>query len=422
MYQRFPKDAPIVQKYGGTSVGDAQRIKDVAARLARQHREGWSKLAVVVSARSGETNRLVEMVREVSPKAVEGGPAYDMALAAGEQVSVALLTAALEAEGVPAQPLLAYKLDIRTDSAHAKARIRSIDSAQIHAGWERGRVAVVAGFQGVTDDQELTTLGRGGSDTSAVALAVALDAAFCEINTDVDGVFTADPRLVPEARLIEQLDYETALEMASLGSKVLHPRCVELGAKWRMPLVVRNTFTPDHHRRTWLMPQSDSQTQPIEALAVSGVTLDRAIARVTLTGVPRERGAIAEVFGRLGELGVNVDVIVHDRVDADGSMRVGFTVAKSDLEQAKSAVRELAAERGYTGLQATAETGLAKVSAVGVGMRSYAGVAGRTFRALAAKDIDIRMISTSEIKISVVVDDKAAEAAVRALHAEFVTG
>jgi aspartate kinase len=422
MYERFPKDAPIVQKYGGTSVGDAGRIKEVAARLGRQHRAGWKKLAVVVSARSGETNRLVELVREVSPKAVEGSAAYDMALAAGEQVSVALLTAALEAEGIPAQPLLAYKLDIRTDSMHAKARIRSIDAAQVHAGWERGAVAVVAGFQGVTDDQALTTLGRGGSDTSAVALAVALEAAFCEINTDVDGVFTADPRLVPAARLIPQLDYETALEMASLGSKVLHPRCVELGAKWRMPLVVRNTFTPDDHRRTWLMPTplSGQTGEPIEALAVSGVTLDRAVARVTLTGVPRERSAIADVFGRLGELGVNVDVIVHDRVDADGSMRVGFTVATSDVEQAKSAVTKLAAERGYTGLKATVETGLAKVSAVGVGMRSYAGVAGRTFRALAAQDIDIRMISTSEIKISVVVDDKSAEAAMRALHAEFV--
>lgn len=418
MYTQFPAASPIVQKYGGTSVGTVERIKNVAKRIARQYAAGHTQLAIVVSAQSGETNRLVDLMHQVNPNA--SGPAYDMAVAAGEQVSVALTAAAIEAEGLKAAPFLAYKLGIFTDQFHAKARIQSINTEGIKDAWKMGSVAVIAGFQGVTPNFELTTLGRGGSDTSAVAMAVALNAAFCEINTDVDGVFTADPRIVPKARLIERMDYESALEMASLGSKVLHPRCVELGAKWKMPIVVRNTFTPDEHQRTVIMPHSE--TTPIEALLVSGVTLDRHIARITIEGLRKESSVITEVFHKLGELGVNVDIIVHDRPDAAGAadMRLGFTVAKGDLETARKAINSLVIEKGYKGVRAEAEAGISKVSVVGVGMHSYSGVAGRTFAALTRQDIDIHMISTSEIKISCVVNEKDADQAMRALHDEFI--
>ncbi len=416
MYSQFPKDAVVVQKYGGTSVGNAERIKNVAARIARQVKAGHSRLAVVVSARSGETNRLVEMVNEVNPQA--SGKAYDMAVAAGEQVSVALMAAALEAQGVKARPFNAYNLGIYTDDLHSKARIQHINTKPIEDGWKDGAVAVVAGFQGITPEMELTTLGRGGSDTSAVALAVALKAAFCEINTDVDGVFTADPRIVKDARLIKDLDYEVAFEMASLGSKVLHPRCVELGAKFKMPLTVRNTFTPDDHQRTRVMPFNEADS--IEALVVAGVTLDRNVAKITISGLAKESQVISDIFQKLGTLGVNVDIIVHDKPSTDQTMRVGFSVAKTDLDAAGRAIGKLIEEKKYAGVTVSTESGLAKVSAVGVGMRSYAGVAGRTFAALTGHGIGINMISTSEIKISVVVDEKDADKATQVLHAEFI--
>lgn len=416
MYAHFHPLTPIVQKYGGTSVGNAAKIKAIARRVAHQWRQGYKNLAIVVSARAGETNRLVEMVHEVNPD--PSGLAYDMALAAGEQVSVALMAAALEAEGVQALPLLAYKLGIYTDDLHAKARIKHINTGPIQTGWESGAIAVIAGFQGITPNMELTTLGRGGSDTSAVALAVALQAGFCEINTDVDGVFTADPRIVPEARLIAELDYEGALEMASLGSKVLHPRCVELGAKFNMPLVVRSTFTPDDHRRTRIM--THQAVDSIEALVVSGVTLDRHIAKLTLTGLQKNSAVISEIFAQLGTLGVNVDIIVYDKPQDDLTMRVGCTIAKGDLDLANKAISKLVEEKGYKDLKVSSESGLAKVSVVGTGMRSYSGVAGRTFSALTASDIDIHMISTSEIKISVVVDEAVADRSVVVLHKEFI--
>ncbi len=415
MYAQFPAASPIVQKYGGTSVGSVERIKAVADRIAKQFAAGHTKLAIVVSAQSGETNRLVDLMRQVNPNA--SGAAYDMAVAAGEQVSVALTTAALESAGLKAVPFLAYQLGIKTDELHSKARIKSIATAGIHEAWKNGAVAVIAGFQGVADDMTITTLGRGGSDTSAVALAVALEAVFCEINTDVDGVFTADPRIVPGAKLIERMDYETALEMASLGSKVLHPRCVELGAKWKMPITVRNTFTPNEHQRTWIMSQTE--TTPIEALAVQGVTLDRNIARITLEGLRKDSSVISEIFAKLGALGVNVDIIVHDKPKAADQMRLGFTVAKGDLDTAQKAIAALVAEKSYDKLRVYAETGISKVSCVGVGMHSYSGVAGRTFQALTGADIDIHMISTSEIKISCVVSEKDAERAMQALHDEF---
>lgn len=414
MYSQLDKNKPVVQKYGGTSVGSTERIRDVARRVAEQYREGWSQLAVVVSAMSGETNRLVALVNAVNPKAPP--KAYDMAVASGEQVSVALMAAALAAEGIEAEPILSHQLGIITDDFHSKARIKSIDTDRIKACWARGAVPVVAGFQGVTETLEITTLGRGGSDTSAVALAIAVDAGFCEINTDVDGVFTCDPRVVPASRLIEEMDFEVALEMASLGSKVLHPRCVELGAKFQMPIVVRNTFTPNHHRRTCVMTLSDKSN--LEAAVVSGVTLDRDVAKITLLGLPFDTGLVSKIFLGIAEAGVNVDIIVHNLPEPGGkTMHLGFTTTRAEVDASLAAVKKVW-HKGSADF--TVETDCAKVSVVGVGMRSHPGVAATTFQALSSAGIDIRMVSTSEIKISCVIDASKADDACRSLHKAFI--
>jgi len=414
MYEKIAKNSPVVQKYGGTSVGTTERIRDVARRVAAQHRGGWTKLAVVVSAMSGETNRLVALVNAVNPKSP--AKAYDMAVASGEQVSVALMAAALAAEGIDAEPILSHQLGIFTDDFHSKARIKSIDTQRIKDCWERGAVPVVAGFQGVTETLEITTLGRGGSDTSAVALAIAVDASFCEINTDVDGVFTCDPRIVSSAKLIEEMDFEVALEMASLGSKVLHPRCVELGAKFQMPIVVRNTFTPNDHRRTRVMNLSDKSN--LEAAVVSGVTLDRDVAKITLLGLPFDTKLVSKIFSSIAESGVNVDIIVHNLPEPGGkTMHLGFTTTKAEVDASLAAVKKVW-ENGS--VDYTVENDCAKVSVVGVGMRSHPGVAATTFHALSQASIDIRMISTSEIKISCVVDASKADAACQVLHKAFI--
>jgi aspartate kinase len=419
MYAEIGHQATVVQKYGGTSVGSPERIRDVAKRIASQYRCGYKRLAVVVSAMSGETNRLVALVNSVNPNAP--AKSYDMAVASGEQVSVALMTAALAAEGVVAEPFLSHQLGILTDTFHSKARIKSIATEPIEECWRRGMIPVVAGFQGVTEAMEITTLGRGGSDTSAVALAIAIDADFCEINTDVDGVFTCDPRVVPDARLIDIMDFEVALEMASLGSKVLHPRCVELGAKFEMPIIVRNTFTPNEHRRTRVMRLSDKQN--LEAPVVSGVTLDRDVVKTTLMGLEPDPKMISRIFSEMAELGVNVDIIVHDlpRLEtsrgADSSIQLGFTTSAADATVALRALEPLIKTHGW---RHTVEADCAKVSVVGVGMRSHAGVAATTFAALSQEGINIRMISTSEIKISCVVDAAAADQACRALHKVFM--
>jgi aspartate kinase len=413
------KLTPVVQKYGGTSVGSVDRIKHVAKRVASQYRDGWTRMAIVVSAMTGETNRLVALVKDVNPKAP--AKAYDMAVASGEQVSVALMAAALAAEGVEAEPFLSHQLGIVTDSFHSKARIKSIDSQKIIDCWDRGVIPVVAGFQGVTESMEITTLGRGGSDTSAVALAIAIGAGFCEINTDVDGVFSCDPRVVPEAQLIEDMDFEVALEMASLGSKVLHPRCVELGAKFQMPIVVRNTFTPDDHRRTRVMNLASLTN--LEAPSVSGVTLDRDVAKITLIGLPYDTSIVSGLFSAIAEVGVNVDIIVHNLPEPGGkTMHLGFTTSRGESDQAVKAAKSFwAKSKMQSQLDVTVDNSVAKVSVVGVGMRSHAGVAATTFSALQRAGIDIRMISTSEIKISCVVDQGLADAACKALHAAFIT-
>jgi aspartate kinase len=418
MYSSTPKSSPIVQKYGGTSVGSVERIKNVAKRVADQYRDGWTKMAIVVSAMTGETNRLVALVNDVNPDAP--AKAYDMAVASGEQVSVALMAAALAAEGVDAEPFLSHQLGIVTDNFHSKARIKSIDSQKITDCWDRGIVPIVAGFQGVTESMEITTLGRGGSDTSAVALAIAVGASFCEINTDVDGVYSCDPRVVPEAKLIQDMDFEVALEMASLGSKVLHPRCVELGAKFQMPIVVRNTFTPNEHRRTRVM--SLASLSNLEAPTVSGVTLDRDVAKITLLGLPYDTSIVSGLFGSIAEVGVNVDIIVHNLPEPGGkTMHLGFTTSRGESEQAIKAARNYwKKSKGTSDLDFTVDTTVAKVSVVGVGMRSHAGVAATTFATLQQAGIDIRMISTSEIKISCVVDQGRADEACRVLHAAFI--
>lgn len=418
MYSTLQKSTPVVQKYGGTSVGSVDRIKHVARRVAQQYRDGWTRIAIVVSAMTGETNRLVALVNDVNPKAP--AKAYDMAVASGEQVSVALMAAALSAEGIMAEPFLSHQLGIVTDSFHSKARIKTIDSQKINDCWDRGVIPVVAGFQGVTESMEITTLGRGGSDTSAVALAIAVGAGFCEINTDVDGVYSCDPRVVPEARLIEDMDFEVALEMASLGSKVLHPRCVELGAKFQMPIVVRNTFTPDDHRRTRVMNLASLTN--LEAPTVSGVTLDRDVAKITLIGLPYDTSIVSGLFGAIAEMGVNVDIIVHNLPEPGGkTMHLGFTTSRGESEQAiKAAKSFLTKSKGSDQLNVTVDTSVAKVSVVGVGMRSHAGVAATTFAALQKAGIDIRMISTSEIKISCVVDQARADEACRVLHTAFI--
>lgn len=408
-------EAPIVQKYGGTSVGSLERIDAVAQRVAAQYQEGFRKIAIVVSAMSGETNRLVEMMNGINPLASLRN--YDMAVAAGEQVSVALMAAALEKHGISSRGFLGYQLGVVTDSLHSKARIESIQTAKLHACWDRGEIPVVAGFQGMTGDLEITTLGRGGSDTSAVALAVALEASFCEINTDVDGVFTADPRVVPEAQLAPEMDFEVALEMASLGSKVLHSRCVELGAKYSMPIVVRNTFKPNNHPRTLIM--NFSAERKLEAPVVSGVTLDKKVVRVSVHNLPTRSGIIGSAFEAIAKSGVNVDIIVHNRSNDSDTMRIGFTIGEADLVRTRDLLEKWTLEKKL-GAYIEVESELSKVSVVGLGMQSHPGVASRVFSCLEDSGIALHMISTSEIKISVVVSEKEGEGAARALHKEFV--
>ncbi len=413
MYNEVSKHSAIVQKYGGTSVGSVERIASVAERVSKYYNEGYSKLAIVVSAMSGETNRLVELVHQVNPQARE--KIYDVAVSAGEQVSAALLAAALEKRGIPSEPLLAYNVGIFTDSFHAKARIRSIKTDKVEECWARGVVPIIAGFQGITEEHDLTTLGRGGSDTSAVAIAIALKASFCEINTDVDGVYSADPRLVPEAHLIPKMDYESALEMAALGSKVLHSRCVEIAAKYKMPIVVRNSFKDFDSQRTFIMDFASSKDF-LEAPLVSGITLDKNVVKISLKNLPSTISAITDLFEKIAKENINVDIIVHN---ADKERTLGFTIGKEDLSKTWKSLEALKKDPDFKNMTVESEEGLAKISAVGLGMRSYSGVAAKIFSALAKEGITIHMISTSEIKVSCVVSEGEGKKASQALHAAF---
>jgi len=417
LYSEVDKTRPVVQKYGGTSVGTIGRIKAVARRVARFKRDDWEKLAIVVSAMSGETNRLVGLMKEANPEARGRTKSYDMAVSAGEQVSVGLMAAALEAEGIHALPFLAYQIGIMTDRSHGEAKIRSIQTDTIEKCWAAGAIPVIAGFQGITETMDLTTLGRGGSDTSAVALAAALGASSCEINTDVDGVFTADPRYIAGAKLIEELDYETALELAALGSKVLHSRCIEVAAKYRIPITVRNSFQADDRRRTRIMTFSDQTA--LEAPVVSGITLDENVARITVQGVPSRGKTLFLVFGSVASEGINVDIIVHNTRGDETKDRFGFTVQEEDVEAATKAIESLRVQSGFAELAVTTQRDLAKVSAVGLGMRSHSGVATRVFATLTKNNVDIMMVSTSEIKISCVVPGAQGKQAAQLLHDSF---
>ncbi|MSQ68492.1 MAG: aspartate kinase [Gammaproteobacteria bacterium] len=397
----------IVQKYGGTSVGTVERLQTVAQRVAREHRAGH-QLVVVLSAMSGETDRLLGLARAIQnpPSARE----LDVVLATGEQVTIGLLAMALEAEGVPAVSYTGAQVSILSDSAFNKARILAIDADKVRADLARGRVVVVAGFQGIDAHGNITTLGRGGSDITGVAMAAALQADECQIYTDVDGVYTTDPRIVPEARRLERITYEEMLEMASLGAKVLQSRSVEFASKYKVTLRVLSSFKEGPGTLI------TTEENMMEAALISGVTLNRDEAKLTVLGVPDRPGIASSILGPIADANIEVDMIVQN-VSADGSADFTFTVHRNDYDKALAIVQTCAAT-----LAARAVLGdrkIVKVSVVGVGMRSHAGIASRAFRALASEGINIQMISTSEIKISVVLEDKYAELAVRVLHSEF---
>ena len=401
----------VVQKYGGTSVGNVERIRAVARRCLATQRQGH-QVVVIVSAMSGETNRLLKLARQITELPDERE--LDVIASTGEQVSVGLVALAIQAEGGKAVSLLGHQVRILTDSAFARARIQDIDASAITAALAGGKIAVIAGFQGVDKDGNITTLGRGGSDTSGVAVAAALKADACEIYTDVDGVYTADPNVVATARKISRISYEEMLELASLGAKVLQIRSVEFGMKYGVPIHVRSSF--NDNEGTWVVPEDKA----MESVVVSGVTATRDEARVTLHEISDQPGVQAKVFRPLAAAGIVVDVIVQAFVD-NGRTNLTFTLPASDLARAKDLLLKHCADL-CTNEQIQFETNLSKVSIVGVGMRSHAGVALKLFEILARENIHVRLISTSEIKISCVIDSKYAELAVRSLHDGFELG
>jgi aspartate kinase len=403
----------IVQKYGGTSVGTVERIRAVAQRCLAVQRAGHG-VVVIVSAMSGETNRLLALARQVNDApSPEAERELDVIAATGEQVSVGLVSLAIHKEGGRAQSFLGSQVRVLTDSAFTRARIKSIDAQKIHDAVRAGRIAVVAGFQGMDDEGNVTTLGRGGSDTSGVAMAAALSADACEIYTDVDGVYTADPNVVPNARKIGRISYEEMLELASLGAKVLQIRSVELAMKHGVKVHVRSSF--NDNEGTWVVPEEEA----MEAVLVAGVTASKDEAKVTLVGVPDRPGIAAAIFKPLSESGIVVDMIVQSASDA-GRTDLAFTVPKADLKRAVELVRHVVPEMPDVAVRT--DDAVAKVSVVGVGMRSHAGVAQKMFELLAQEGINIAAITTSEIKVSVVVQQKYAELAVRVLHDGFGLG
>lgn len=398
----------LVQKYGGTSVASIERIKQVATRIARSKRTG-NDLVVVVSAMAGETNRLLALAHEISELPDEREK--DVLLASGEQVSVALLTLALKELGYRARSYLGHQVRIETDRAYGKARILSIDSTKILHAISAGEVVVVAGFQGVDEEDNITTLGRGGSDTSAVALAAFLNAQACEIFTDVEGVFTTDPGICPSARKLARISYDEMIELASTGAKVLEIRSVEFAKKFAVPVHVRSTFSDADG--TWLVSEEESMTDVL----VSGVACDKNEAKITLVRVPDQPGLAARIFGPIADAHIVIDMIIQNASE-DGTTDLTFTVSKADHKMALKIMEKTLPEVHAKGIKV--DTEIAKVSVVGVGMRTHAGVAAKMFQVLAAEGINIEMISTSEIKISVVIDAKYSELAVRVLHEAFI--
>lgn len=399
--------ALIVQKYGGTSVGNPERIQAVAERIKRFRGQGHD-IVVVVSAMSGVTDSLIKLAKNVhgDPPARE----LDVLLATGEQQTIALLSMALEKLGCPARSYAGHQVPIRTDSAFGKARIVQIDEKRIHEDLKKGRVVVVAGFQGVDEDGNITTLGRGGSDTTGVALAAALKADECQIYTDVDGVYTTDPRVVPQARRLDRITFEEMLEMASLGSKVLQIRSVEFAGKYRVPLRVLSSF--EEGPGTLITYEENEMEAPL----ISGIAFNRDEAKLTIRGVPDKPGIAAHILGEIGKVNINVDMIVQN-VGADGTTDFTFTVHRGDYKKSMDVLKRVAPE--LKAREVTGDDKIAKISVVGVGMRSHAGIAGQMFKTLADEGINIQMISTSEIKISVVVEEKYLELGVRALHSAF---
>lgn len=399
--------ALIVQKYGGTSVGSPDRIAAVAEKV-RGWRERGHDLIVVVSAMSGETDRLVSLAKAIDPR--PNPRELDVLLATGEQVTIALLSMALEARGCPARSYTGAQVHILTDSAHNKARILDIDAAGVRKDLDEGRVVVVAGFQGVDEHGSITTLGRGGSDTTAVALAAALKADECQIYTDVDGVYTTDPRVVPQARRLARITFEEMLEMASLGSKVLQIRSVEFAGKYNVPLRVLSSFQEGEGT---LITYEEAGME--EAL-ISGIAFNRDEAKLTILGVPDQPGVAYQILGPIAAANIEVDMIVQN-VGQDATTDFTFTVHRNDYDKALEVLRATAKQLGAR--EVNGDNRIVKISVVGVGMRSHAGIASTMFQALAKEAINIRMISTSEIKVSVVVDEKYLELGVRALHDVF---
>jgi aspartate kinase len=414
--------ALIVHKYGGTSMGSTDRIRNVAKRVAKWARAGH-QMVVVPSAMSGETNRLLGLAKELSPGSQTAAVMREMdAIAAtGEQVSVGLLAIALQAEGMEAVSYAGWQVPVATDSSYTKARIESIDDARVRADLAAGKVVVITGFQGVDDDGHITTLGRGGSDTSAVAVAAALKAAECLIYTDVDGVYTTDPRIVPEARRLHTISFEEMLEMASLGSKILQIRSVEFAGKYRVPLRVLSSFTPwdidinEEAKSGTLI--SFEEDEKMEQAVVSGIAFNRDEAKVTLLGVPDKPGIAFQILGPVAEANIDIDVIIQN-VSHDGKTDFSFTVHRNDYARTMELLQNTVGP-ATNAAKVVGDPKICKVSIVGIGMRSHVGVASKMFRALSEEGINIQMISTSEIKTSVVIDEKYMELAVRALHKAF---
>jgi len=400
----------IVHKYGGTSVADLERIRGVAGRVAAAAKEG-AGLVVVVSAMAGETNRLVGLVRGIA--SAPPGREYDVIVSSGEQVTAGLLALTLSEMGTPAISLLAHQIPILTDNDHGSARIKDIRTETIKKKLDDGLVVVVPGFQGITVDGEVTTLGRGGSDTTAVALAAALEAEVCEIYTDVEGVFTTDPGLCHDARKLKKISYDEMLELASLGAKVLQTRSVEFARKFSIPVLVRSSFTDAEGT---LVTTEDEE---MEKVVVSGISFERDEAKISVVGVPDRPGIAARIFKPLTDAGINVDMIVQN-IGRDASTDLTFTVSEGDFDEAMRITRETAGN--IDARDVLGDRDISKVSIVGAGMKSHAGIASKMFEVLAGEGINIEMISTSEIKISCVVDSKYMELAVRVLHRAFDLG
>lgn len=398
----------IVEKFGGTSVGTVERINAVADQLVERHSKGES-LVVVVSAMSGQTNKLIELANEISssPSPRE----MDVLVSTGEQVTIALLSMAIQERGVDARSYTGGQVRIKTDNVFSKARIMDIDDKKIRSDLDKSRIVVVAGFQGVDDEGNITTLGRGGSDTTAVALAAAIKADECRIYTDVDGIYTTDPRIVPEARRLKTITVEEMLELASLGAKVLQTRSVEFAGKYRVPLRVLSSFKPDEG--TLITYKEDST---MEAPLISGIAFQRDEAKLTIRGIPDEPGVAYKVLGPISQAHINVDVIIQNASEK-GLTDLTFTVSRSDYEACLELLEKIANDLGAQDVKG--DDKIAKISIVGVGMRSHAGVAETMFKTLADHDINIRMISTSEIKISVIIDEGRLEEAVKHLHSAF---